>query len=191
MRLVLFSLLVLPLLAVEPIPSPQVFRSFLPESGPSAFGVILTDDLALCYDPLRGGINQAWRGRLDLSPTWQAKINAPAKLDGPVFYREQLVQPLRVGDPERVPVRRFKGYRYAGDAVVFDFTLDGVAVSETLRPRENGLERVWQLAQPGTALFFRAETQPEAELQFRGGEEIAPGLWRTNTTLSLLIRPAR
>lgn len=191
MRLVLFSLLVLPLLAVEPIPSPQIFRSFLPESGPSAFGVILTDDLALCYDPLRGGINQAWRGRLDLRPTWQAKINAPAKLDGPVFYREQLVQPLRVGDPERVPVRRFKGYRYAGDAVVFDFTLDGVAVSETLRPRENGLERVWQLAQPGTALFFRAETQPEAELQFRGGEEIAPGLWRTNTTLSLLIRPAR
>ncbi len=191
MRLVLFSLLALPLLAVEPARTPQVFRSFLPEAGPSAFGVVLTPDLALCYDPLRGGINQAWRGRLDLSPTWQAKINAPAKIDGPVFYREQLLQPLRVGDPDHEPVRRFKGYRYAGDAVVFDFTLDGVAVSETLRRSGDGLERVWRLAQPGKVLFFRAETQPEAELQFSGGEEIAPGLWRTNTTLTLVIRPAR
>ncbi len=191
MRLVLFSLLALPLLAVEPARTPQVFRSFLPEAGPSAFGVVLTADLALSYDPLRGGINQAWRGRLDLSPTWQAKINAPAKIDGPVFYREQLLQPLRVGDPDNEPVRRFKGYRYAGDAVVFDFTLDGVAVSETLRRSGDGLERVWRLAQPGKALFFRVEAQPEAELQFSGGEEIAPGLWRTNTTLTLVIRPAR
>jgi hypothetical protein len=191
MRAVLLSLLTLPLLAAEPADPPKVFRSFLPEAGPSAFAVVLTPDLALCYDPLRGGINQAWRGRLDLSPTWQAKINAPANIDGPVFYREQLVQPLRVGDPDHEPVRRFKGYRYAGDAVVFDFTLDGVAVSETLRQRKDGLERVWHLAQPGKALFFRVEAQPDARLQFRGGEEIAPGLWRTDTTLTLLIRPAR
>lgn len=191
MRFVLLSLLFLPLLAAEPAGRPQVFRTFLPDAAPSAFGVVLAPDLALCYDPLRGGINQAWRGRLDLSPTWQAKINAPAKLDGPVFYREQLLQPLRVGDPNHEPVRRFKGYRYAGDAVVFDFTLDGVAVSETLRQREHGLERIWRLAQPGTTLFFHAEAQPEADLQFSGGEEIAPGLWRTTTTLTLVIRPAR
>jgi hypothetical protein len=190
MRPVLLSLLALPLLAAAE-PTPQVFRNFLPDAGPSAFGVVLAPDLALCYDPLRGGINQAWRGRLDLSPTWQAKINAPAKIDGPVFYREQLPQPLRVGNPDRVPVRRFKGYRYAGDRVIFDFTLDGVAIRETLRRNGDHLERVWQLAEPGTTLFFHAEAQPDAELQFSGGEEIAPGLWRSTHSLSLLIRPTR
>lgn len=180
-----------PLAAAQHAKPPQVFRTFLPEAGPSAFGVVLGADLSLSYDPLRGGLNQAWRGRLDLSPTWQAKINAPAQIDGPVFYQERLLQPLRVGDPDRVPVRRFKGYRYTGDAVVFDFTLDGIAVHETLRRSGDGLERVWRLAEPGGTLYFRVEAQPEAELEFSGGEPVAPGLWRTRDTLTLRILPAR
>lgn len=158
---------------------PLVFRTFMPDSGPSSFGVVLAPELALCYDYLRGGVNQVWRGSLELAPTWQAKINQPAKIVGVVFYAEKTVQPLRVNDAVKAPQRRFKGYRLEKHDVVFDFTLDGVMVHETLRAIDDGqcLERVWS-APEGVTLFFHTEAQPEARTTFHGGEEIKPGVWR-------------
>lgn len=158
---------------------PQVFRTFMPEAGPSAFGVVLGPELALCYDGLRGGVNQVWRGSLDLAPTLQAKINQPAKVLGVVFYAEKMFQPLRVNDPSRVPARRFKGYRLEKQSIAYDYTLDGVKVRETLRALDDGLglERVWSV-QEGATLFFHAEPQPDARVSFHGAEEIKPGVWR-------------
>ncbi len=158
---------------------PQVYRTFMPEAGPSAFAVVLSPDLALCYDPLRGGVNQAWRGSVDLKPTLQAKINQEAAINGTVFYREATLQPLRINDAGKVPERRFKGYRYLKDKVVFDYTLDGVAVSEMLRVSEHGkvLERHWRVPQ-GTTLFFVSEAQPNADVTFENATEISPGLWK-------------
>lgn len=158
---------------------PRVFRTFMPEAGPSAFGVVLRADLALCYDPQRGGVSQVWRGSLDLAPTMRAKINAPAVIQGTIYYRETMRQPLRVGAVEQEPARRSKGYRYDGDAVVFEFTLDGTFIRETLRATRDGrgLERVWS-APEGAVLYFRAEPQPDARVTFSGAEEVAPGVWR-------------
>lgn len=158
---------------------PQVYRNFMPESGPSAFGVVLGPDLALCYDPQRGGVNQVWRGSLDLSPTRRAKINTAAAIKGEVFYQETTLQPLRAGSAENEPVRRFKGYRYENDAVVFEFTLDGVPVRETLRAMADGrgVAREWS-APEGTALFFHADAQTDAVVSFSGADEVRPGLWR-------------
>lgn len=158
---------------------PQVYRNFMPDAGPSAFGVVLGPELALCYDPQRGGVNRVWRGSLDLSPTQRAKINAAAAIVGEVFYREATLQPLRVGSAEGTPERRFKGYRYGKDAVIFEFTLDGVPVRETLRasPDGRGVVREWSGTE-GTALYFHAETQTDAVVSFTGAEEVRPGLWR-------------
>lgn len=158
---------------------PQVHRNFMPEAGPSAFGVVLGPELALCYDPRRGGVNQVWRGSLDLSPTRKAKINAPAAIKGEVFYRETTLQPLRAGSAEKEPARRFKGYCYENDAVVFEFTLDGVPVRETLRAMAEGcgVAREWS-APEGTVLFFHADAQPKAVVSFSGAYEVRPGLWR-------------
>lgn len=158
---------------------PQVWRTFMPDSGPSAFGVVLGPELALCYDPLRGGVNQLWRGSLDLSPTLRAKINQPAAIQGDVFYQETTPQPLRAGVADEAPVRRFKGYRYEKGAVVFEFTLDGVPVRETLRATADGrgVEREWS-APEGEVLFFHADTQPGALVIFSGAGEVKPGLWR-------------
>ena len=160
------------------MPKPQVFRTFMPEAGPSAFAVVLTPELVLCYDSLRGGVNQAWRGTLDLAPTLRAKINQPAAVRGAVFYSETTVQPLRVNDAGKTPDRRFKGYHYEGDAVIFDYTLDGVLISETLRATDNGrtVERMWRIG-PG-AVFFLAEAQTGAEVTFTGGSEESPNVWR-------------
>ena len=173
---------------------PQVFRTFMPEAGPSAFGVVLGPRLALSYDYLRGGVNQMWHGALDLTPTLRAKINQPARIAGVVFYSEKLRQPLRVNDPDRVPERRFKGYRYEKEAIVFDYTLDGVEIHETLRTIDNGrgLERVWSVGE-GVTLFFHAEVQPDARVAFLGGEATKPGVWRhtgdAGKTFTMRIQP--
>lgn len=144
---------------------PRVFRTFMPGAGPSAFAVELSPKLALCYDPLRGGINQVWRGSIDLEPTSRAKINEPAAIRGEVFYQETVEQPWRLKAGDAVPIRRFKGYRYVEDAVVFEFTLDGVAVRETLRASRDGsgLERTVEVEE-GRTLHFQAEPQAKARL---------------------------
>ncbi|NLT70513.1 MAG: hypothetical protein GXX91_07435 [Verrucomicrobiaceae bacterium] len=167
----------------DPPTPPQVYRTFMPGAGPSAFGVVLAPYLALCYDPLRGGVNQSWQGTLDLAPTLRAKINEPATIAGTVFYEESILQPLRIEDPETVPERRFKGYRYADGAVIFDYTLDGVAVSEALRITSDGdgVERAWMVAEGGHTFYFLAEEQSDAEVVFTGGTKVSPGLWKFET----------
>jgi hypothetical protein len=169
-------LLILPLSSQADTSFPQVYRTFMPEAGPSAFAVQLTEELALCYDPLRGGINQAWQGRIQLAPTLQAKINQPAEIDGRVFYQESTVQPLRF-DPDQAPERRFKGYRYVDGAVIFESTLDGVAIRETLRATKGRIERHWS-AQTTQPLFLRLDPQTQAEVTCIGGVEVSPGLWK-------------
>ena len=168
----------------------QVFRTFMPEAGPSAFAVLLGPQLALCYDPLRGGVNQVWQGGVDLEPTRRAKINAPARLLGPVFYAESVLQPLRL-DPARMPEHRFRGYHYEAGTVRFIFTLDGVEVRETLLAVEGGrvLERRWQTA-GDKPLYFLTEPQTAAQLRFIDGRETAPGVWQSQAgRLSVHLQP--
>lgn len=172
----------------------QVFRTFMPGAGPSAFGVVLHPDLALCYDPLRGGVNQAWKGTLDLAPTLQAKINQPAGVKGTVFYEETTVQPLRVRDADNVPERRFKGYRYDNGGVTFDYTLDGIPIRETLLATDEGrvLERVFSFP-PDVTLYLIADPQAKAQVTIEGGTEVSKGVWKTTVapggSFSMKIHP--
>jgi len=176
---------------------PQVFRTFMPDAGPSAFAVVLTPDLALCYDGLRGGVNQAWSGTIDLAPTFQAKINQPAVIRGAVFYSESTPQPLRIDDPSKIPLRRFKGYRYDGDAVTFDYLLDGVAVSETLRAADGSsvVKRSWRVETGNRTLFFLAEEQSGADVTCTGGVLVSPGVWKFESdsgdvlTFTITLKP--
>ena len=200
MHLLLPTVLLSAVIAVSATPSragePQVFRTFMPDAGPSAFGVVLGPELALCYDPLRGGVNQAWLGKLDLAPTGRAEINQPAAGHGGGFYREATLQPLRVGSAEKAPVRRFKGYRYEKEAVVFEFTLDGVLVRETLRALvdEKGVVREWSVPS-GVVLYFHADAQKAAGVGFSGADEVKPGIWRheggDGKVFSMTIRPQK
>jgi hypothetical protein len=123
-------------------------------------------------------VNQVWSGTLDLEPTRREKINEAAAVMGPVVYQETTVQPLRVSSADAVPVKRFKGYRYEADTVVFEFTLDGVLMRESLRARADGAVERMLFAPPETVLFFLAETQGGSRLTISGAEEIRPGVWR-------------
>jgi hypothetical protein len=174
----------------------QVFRTFMPGAGPSAFGVVLHPEMALCYDPLRGGINQAWHGTLDLSPTLRAKINEPAKLKGTVFYEEVTVQPLRVNDAGKVPERRFKGYTYDDRGVTFSYTLDGIAIHETLLTTEDGrgLERHWSIPE-GITLYLITDPQANSQVTVQGGTEVSRGTWKfvgaPDAAFFMKIQPGR
>jgi len=174
---------------------PRIFRTFMPEAGPSAFAVELSPKLSLCYDPLRGGVNQVWSGTIDLSPTWQAKINQPAKIVGPVFYRETGKHPLRLSGSASAPRRRSRAYHYEEGAVAFEFTLGGRPVTETLRASEDGrsLLREFKLPAGSAPAFFRLEAQPDADVKVSGGKEVEPGLWQfaPGSPLTLLITPKK
>ena len=183
-RFLLASMAVSPTVACSSDPPenghPRVFRTFMPEAGPSAFAVELSEHVAFCYDPLRGGINQLWNGNIDLSPTFQAKINHPAKIVGTIFYAETLTHPLRLTNLGTTAEYRFKGYRYKEDAVVFDFTLHGLPVTETLRLSEDGrgLVREFSLPKGGGPAFLTLQVQPAANVTVSGGSEIKPGEWK-------------
>jgi hypothetical protein len=76
----------------------------------------------VCFDPQRGGINYAWIGSLDLSPTVAQKINQPAEVEGELFYR----------DTSTVPRIQFRGYRFVEGGVTLRYDVDGVEVNEHL-----------------------------------------------------------
>src|SRR5690606_11192326 len=74
----------------------QVYRTMMPDAGPSAFAVRFQESgVALCYDPVRGGVNYVWNGGFDLKPTVSGKINKLAVVEGLPFYQEKEWYPLR------------------------------------------------------------------------------------------------
>jgi len=77
--------------------------------------------------------------------------------------------------------------------VVFDYTLDGVLIRETMHAgADGGVERMLS-APPGTVLFYLAEPQGSSRLTITGAEEIRPGIWRheavEGSPLTLTIQP--
>lgn len=152
--------------------SVAVYRTMLPDCGPSSFAVTLGPDLGFSFDPGRGGINYIWQGEfVDLGPTWRAKINKPAELRGTIVYRESVRYPLRLGGSGREPKFEFKGYALLPDAVEFHYLLDGVLVREEIRASANGrgLVRRFQLNEPAGSWAYAIEPQPGARISSPGG----------------------
>ena len=142
-----------------------VYRTMMPECGPSSFAVALTPDLGFSFDPGRGGINYVWQGEfVDLGPTWKAKINKPADLRGAIVYRENVRYPLRFGTAGREPTFEFKGYTVSAGAVEFHYLADGVFVREEIRatPNGSGLIRRFQVSEPMAAWSYSVEPQAGA-----------------------------
>jgi hypothetical protein len=119
----------------------RIERTLLPNARPSAMAVGFTDGVNCCYDPVRGGLSYAWDGgfiNLESVRPGMGKAIKPAKLLGPLRYEENGDAPLRHGDPTRVPIIAFKGYRLLGDAIEFSYEVDGIRVRELVAPRPDG-----------------------------------------------------
>ena len=174
-------------------------RTVMPEAAPSSFAIGFPNGVGMCYDPVRGGVDYAWAGGfVDVAPVRpdMGKLIKPAKLPGPVLYREQGAAPLRRGDPARKPVVVFKGYRLHGEAIEFLYTVDGLAVREEVRarPQGDGLirrfrieatadSRWWYLPGPTEGAVMKAVT---GEME-AGGFRFDPAVAR-DFTLEIIFR---
>jgi mono/diheme cytochrome c family protein len=129
----------------HPLPDrrPIVVRWDMPEATPAAIAVGLPGGLSYCFDAGESRLRYAWRGGfLDLSETLSKKtdenrLTPTAKLVGEVFYRSGDF-PLRVGDPERIPSRQFRGYRLVKGYPEFRYEVDGIEVNERIDAGEDG-----------------------------------------------------
>ncbi|MBL9213319.1 MAG: hypothetical protein JNL92_22845 [Opitutaceae bacterium] len=149
-----------------------VYRTMLPDCGPSSFAVALGPNLGFSYDPGRGGVNYVWQGAfVDLGPTWKAKINQPAEMKGAIVYREHVRFPLRLKPGAGEPAYVFKGYVLLPDAVEFHYTLDGIPVREEIRaaPGGRGLVRHFRADTPVEGWSYAVEPQPTARIASPGG----------------------
>jgi hypothetical protein len=139
----------------------------LPESGPASLAIGLGRDVWVCFDPQRGGVNYAWHGELDLSPTVAQKINLPAVVEGQLFYRDHGPGPLRVGDRNHTPRFRLRGYRLLDDGVELDYQAEDVRVRERLTTGDGGraIVRRFEFTGPPGPIWLRIEPQTTAVVE--------------------------
>lgn len=153
----------------------QVERMYLPDASPSSFAIGLPGGVNFCFDPVRGAVSYAWTGGfLDSTPTrpGAGKFIAPAKLLGPIAYKEAGASPLRRGDPKREPVVEFTGYSLRPDTIEFRYTVDGTPVREEISAKAGGTALVRRLHISGgtdAKWWHVVDGQPPAELRRDGG----------------------
>lgn len=161
--------------AQRPIPGarPAVQRTLMAESYPGAFAITLPNGPGVCLDPVRGGINYIWAGDfVDLRPRWITKQGEPARIFGPVFYREKDWQPLRSGAPDAEPDFQFRGYALRDGVPEFHYQIGGRDVYETFSPGSvtHSLIRHFRVGPGATPLWLTLEPQSAAEVIARGLE---------------------
>jgi cytochrome c553 len=142
-------------LGSEALPQPTdeaiVVRWDMPEATPAAIAVGLPGEVSYCFDAGESRLLYAWQGGfVDLGPTLYQKTNKAtgltetAHLVGQIFYR-QTAFPIRVGDPERIPQRHFRGYRMVDGAPELHYQADGLDVYERIVLRGGELVRQFRL----------------------------------------------
>lgn len=140
----------------ESLPVPRdraiVVRWDMPEATPAAIAVGLPGGISYCFDAGESRLRYAWRGGfVDLTPTLLTKKNREtdltetARIVGDIFFREGRY-PLRVGEEDRIPQRRFLGYRLVDSIPEFHYLVDDVSVHERITPVAEGIVRRFRLA---------------------------------------------
>jgi mono/diheme cytochrome c family protein len=166
--------------AIEERPAPGqeavVVRWDMPEATPAAIAVGLPGDLSYCFDAGESRLRYAWRGGfLDLSGTLLRKVDEnrltpTARLIGEIFYRSEEF-PIRVGSPDRIPQRRFRGYRLVGGYPEFHYEVDGLPIHERIVPAKagGGLTREFTAARVDQAMWF---VGPEGKIEVPRGRDV-------------------
>ncbi|GAB4016283.1 hypothetical protein GCM10028773_08890 [Spirosoma koreense] len=167
--------------------APYLYRIFMPDASPAAIAVCLPHDLAYCWDAGTCRLRYAWQGGfLDQKTLWPGKGDTQAQLVGTVFYRDKSRYPLQLSPTETSPAVDFKGYRLIDRYPEFRYTVDGLAVAESIRPQPggNGLLRRFKIV--GATRSVRFVTDPDDGVVYRA----SAGKWENNV-LVLTPREAR
>ena len=159
----------------QPVPTsrPIVIRWDMPEATPSAFAVGLPGGVSYCFDAGESRLRYAWLGGyVDMTGTLYEKrdratrLTRTADLVGEIFYRPEGF-PLRVGDPDRIPQRRFRGYRLVDGYPEFHYQVDGIDVYEKVRPTaaKDGVLRDFRVKSLQQPMWFIADEPEGAEMK--------------------------
>ena len=137
-----------------------VIRWDMPESTAASIAVGLPGGISYCFDAGESLLRYAWRGGfVDLSRTLYTKKNREtnltetAEIVGEIFFRAQSF-PIRVGDKDRIPRRRFRGYRLIDSIPEFHYEVDGVDVFERIDAAEGGLVRQFRIGATSQPMWF-------------------------------------
>jgi azurin len=136
---------------------PLLYRTFMPDCGPAAIAVALSPTESYCFDAGKCMLRYAWTGGfVDNTDHWKGNGNALAKIQGTIYFKEQITFPLRVGSIEKTPQVQFKGYKLAKRLPTFLYKLDQMLVRETLQLDKNqNLVRVFEFEKPtASSVYF-------------------------------------
>lgn len=164
--------------AGRPVPgaAPHLQRTVLPDAHPGSFALTFPAGVGVCLDPVRGGINYLWAGEFaDPRPRWLTKQGAPARLDGPIWYREPREPAWRTTAGGPAAEWRFRGQSTRAGTPAFHYEVAGRAVTEcpAAMPDGRGLERRFTVG-PGTSpLWLRLAPQPGVLIEVNGARREA------------------
>ncbi|WP_236978941.1 plastocyanin/azurin family copper-binding protein [Membranihabitans maritimus] len=129
------------------IAPPNMYRIFMPDSGPASIAVHLTEGLSYCWDAIQCRLRYIWDGGfLDISEPWSIKGDARAKLLGEKIYIEEQLHPLQMGDGDQVV--EYLGYQLTKEGYPeFYYLVNGIRTFERIRPlrEEYGIERRFRM----------------------------------------------
>ena len=98
----------------------------------------------------------AWEGDfVDNTGLWKGKPNSVAKVGGKIFYRNNTLSNIRVGNREASELK-FKGYQLIDRYPEFHYTIDGLDVYELIKPDNNGaaLIRTFRIPSANEDVWF-------------------------------------
>lgn len=139
------------------IKPPYLMRIFMPDCGPAAIAVSLSDSLSYCWDAGSCKLRYVWLGGfLAHEDLWQRKGMEVAHINGTIFYKDKSEYPFRLGNKNRIPQVSFKGYRLINHYPEFHYQWDGVDVYELIKPDTagSGIVRSFRIPKLTTPLWF-------------------------------------
>jgi cytochrome c2 len=145
-----------------PVDEPIVIRWDMPEATPASIAVGLPGGVSYCFDAGESRLRYAWLGGyIDMTGTLYEKRDRKTRLTrtadilGEIFYRPRQF-PLRVGNADLIPQRRFKGYRLVEGHPEFHYQLNGIDVLETVRATEqkDGIIRQFRISRVERPTWF-------------------------------------
>ncbi len=145
-----------------PVPRERaiVIRWDMPEATPASIAVGLPGGVSYCFDAGESRLRYAWQGGfVDMTRTLLSKKNPgtnlteTAEIVGEIFFREGPF-PIRVSDRNRIPQRRFRGYRLVDSVPEFHYQVDGVDVFERIDRVDGGLIRQFRISNVDRPMWF-------------------------------------
>ena len=165
---------------LEGLPAPGheavVVRFPLPESSAASIAVGLPrqrkiEPISYCFDAATCTLRYAWQGGfLDLRQSLGKRQELPELL-GAVFFKTKEF-PIRLGDEQRLPRVRFKGYRLVDGLPEFRYFADGIECRQRMVPRRRraGFVQEFTLHDVTEPCWFVLPPQEDVRIESTLGE---------------------